>query len=86
MAMTSMERYQKMLSLEPFADRDEMPVFPMLLASYGSIGGVIVVLLWLYLTACTLIMGAEFNSVLLELRSGHGARPMRDTMRGGQTL
>ncbi|MBQ9459238.1 MAG: YihY/virulence factor BrkB family protein [Oscillospiraceae bacterium] len=34
---------------------------------YGSIGGVVVVLLWLYLTATTLIMGAEFNSVLLEL-------------------
>ncbi len=35
---------------------------------YGSIGGIIVVLLWLYLTACTLIMGAEFNSTLLEVR------------------
>ncbi|MBO4915827.1 MAG: YihY/virulence factor BrkB family protein [Oscillospiraceae bacterium] len=33
---------------------------------YGSIGGVIVVLLWLYLTATVLIMGAEFNSVLLK--------------------
>ncbi len=40
---------------------------------YGSIGGIIVVLLWLYLTACTLIMGAEFNSVLLSLRPGRGA-------------
>lgn len=40
---------------------------------YGSIGGIIVVLLWLYLTACTLIMGAEFNSVLLSLRRGRGA-------------
>ena len=36
---------------------------------YGSIGGVIVALLWLYLTAVTLIMGAEFNGVLLKLRS-----------------
>ena len=34
---------------------------------YGSIGGVIVVLLWLYLTATVLIMGAEFNSVLLSV-------------------
>lgn len=34
---------------------------------YGSIGGIIVVLLWLYLTATVLIMGAEFNSVLLNL-------------------
>lgn len=36
---------------------------------YGSIGGIIVVLLWLYLTATVLIMGAEFNSVLLNLDS-----------------
>ncbi len=41
---------------------------------YGSIGGIIVVLLWLYLTACTLIMGAEFNSVLLSLRGGRAQR------------
>ena len=39
MAKSSMERYMKMLSLEPFADRDEMPVFPMMLASFGSLGG-----------------------------------------------
>lgn len=31
---------------------------------YGSIGTVIVLLLWLYLSAAMLIMGAEFNSVL----------------------
>ena len=31
---------------------------------YGSIGTIIVLLLWLYLSAATLIMGAEFNSVL----------------------
>ncbi len=41
MARSSMERYQKMLSLEPYTDRDEMPVFPMMLASYGSLGGVL---------------------------------------------
>ncbi|MBR4157548.1 MAG: hypothetical protein IKR07_01380 [Oscillospiraceae bacterium] len=41
MAKSSMERYMKMLSLEPFADRDEMPVFPMMLASFGSLGGVL---------------------------------------------
>ena len=35
---------------------------------YGSIGTIIVLLLWLYLTAALLIMGAEFNSVLLSLR------------------
>ena len=35
---------------------------------YGSIGTIIVLLLWLYLTAALLIMGAEFNSVLLSVR------------------
>ncbi len=35
---------------------------------YGSIGTIIVLLLWLYLSATTLIMGAEFNSVVLETR------------------
>ena len=40
MPRSSMERYQKMLSLEPYADRDEMPVFPMMLATFGSLGGV----------------------------------------------
>jgi membrane protein len=44
---------------------------------YGSIGGVIVVLLWLYLTAAALIMGAEFNSVLLSLSPG-AARGQRE--------
>lgn len=39
---------------------------------YGSIGGIIVVLLWLYLTATTLIMGAEFNSVVLNARNNRG--------------
>ena len=35
---------------------------------YGSIGTIIVLLLWLYLASVMLIMGAEFNSVLLELK------------------
>lgn len=34
---------------------------------YGSIGTIIVLLLWLYLSATMMIMGAEFNSVLMEL-------------------
>ncbi|MBR4056584.1 MAG: hypothetical protein IKK00_00430 [Oscillospiraceae bacterium] len=41
MALTSMQRYQKMLSLAPYESRDEMPVFPMMLASYGSLGGIL---------------------------------------------
>lgn len=33
---------------------------------YGSIGTVIVLLLWLYLSATTLILGAEFNRAVLD--------------------
>ena len=38
--MNSFEKYEKMLSLEPYKDRSEMPVFPMMVATYGSLGGV----------------------------------------------
>lgn len=37
-------------------------------ALYGSIGAVIVLLIWLYLGALTLIMGAEFNGTIISLR------------------
>lgn len=32
---------------------------------YGSIGAVIVLLLWLYMSSITIVMGAEFNHVLM---------------------
>ena len=35
---------------------------------YGSIGTVIVLLIWLNLSATTLIMGAELNGTLISLR------------------
>ena len=35
---------------------------------YGSIGTVIVLLIWLYLGSVTLIMGAEFNGTLISMR------------------
>ena len=35
---------------------------------YGTLGAVIVLLLWLYLTGVVFIMGAEFNAVLLEFQ------------------
>lgn len=38
--MNSFEKYAKMISLEPYNDRSEMPIFPMMLASYGSVGDV----------------------------------------------
>ena len=41
---------------------------------YGSIGTVIVLLIWLYLSAVILIMGAELNGTLIGLRKERGAR------------
>ena len=35
---------------------------------YGSIGTVIVLLIWLYMSAAILIMGAELNGTLISLR------------------
>ena len=35
---------------------------------YGSIGAIIVLLLWLYLAASMMLIGAEFNYILDELR------------------
>lgn len=34
---------------------------------YGTLGAVIVLLMWLYMTAAILILGAEFNAALLEI-------------------
>ncbi len=36
---------------------------------YGSIGAAMILLYWLYITAIILLMGAEFSSVLREIRS-----------------
>lgn len=38
---------------------------------YGSIGAMIVVLVWLYMSAMVLIMGAELNGTLMSLRKDH---------------
>ena len=35
---------------------------------YGSIGAVIVLLIWLYMSATVLIMGAELNGTIMSLR------------------
>ena len=37
---------------------------------YGTLGAVIVLLIWLYMTAMILILGAELNAALLAVRSG----------------
>lgn len=36
---------------------------------YGTLGAVVVLLLWLYLAAMMLILGAEFNAVIMSLRN-----------------
>ncbi|MBI3826236.1 MAG: YihY/virulence factor BrkB family protein [Candidatus Rokubacteria bacterium] len=33
-------------------------------ATYGSIGGVIVLMLWLYLSAATMLVGAQINAII----------------------
>ncbi|MBQ6823609.1 MAG: YihY/virulence factor BrkB family protein [Clostridia bacterium] len=35
---------------------------------YGTLGAVIVLLIWLYMTALVLILGAEFNAALMVAR------------------
>jgi membrane protein len=42
-------------------------------ATYGSIGGVIVLMLWFYLSSLALLVGAEINSVILS--EGGGGAP-----------
>lgn len=37
--MNSREKYQKMLSMTPYHDRTEIPVFPMIITTYGPIAG-----------------------------------------------
>ena len=45
---------------------------------YGSIGTVIVLLIWLNLTALVLIMGAELNGTLISLRKDSGEMALED--------
>lgn len=39
--------------------------------TYGSLGAVIIMMLWLYLTACALMLGGAINAVLYEMKNPH---------------
>jgi membrane protein len=43
-------------------------------ATYGSIGGVILLLLWLYVSGVTLLVGGEINSVIARAAAARGQR------------
>ena len=50
-------------------------------ASYGAIGGVMVLLLWFYVSGLALLIGAELNSEM-----AHAARPTADASRSGPAV
>ena len=49
------------------SERCSLPV------TYGSLGAVIILLLWFYCTGAALLFGAEFNSVIEEFAAQEGA-------------
>lgn len=54
-------------------------------AAYGAVGGVIVLLLWLYLTGIAIVAGAELNSEI-EHASPYGKDPGEKTASGRRLL
>jgi membrane protein len=54
-------------------------------ATYGSLGGVIVLMLWFYLTGVALVVGAEMNSEI-EHASPFGKQPGERTAAGRRVL
>ena len=54
-------------------------------ASYGAVGGVIVLLLWFYVSGLALLIGAELNAEI-EHASPHGKAPGERTPGGKRSL
>jgi membrane protein len=53
--------------------------------SYGAVGGIIVLLLWLYLSGLGILIGAELNSEI-EHAAAHGQAPVVDTATGRRVI
>jgi membrane protein len=47
-------------------------------ATYGSIGGVILLMLWLYWSGVALLVGAEIDSAIEATAAEHGPEPEAD--------
>ena len=54
-------------------------------ATYGAVGGIILLLLWLYISAFGILAGAELNSEI-EHAAAHGQTPMTDANSGRRVI
>ena len=54
-------------------------------AAYGSVGGVMVVLLWMYVSSIAILVAAELNAEI-EHASPHGKKPGQKTPEGRRVL
>ncbi len=53
--------------------------------TYGALGAIIILLLWMWISSLALMLGAEINAVLARRPSG-GLRPRRTGLPGGQCV